>query len=188
MEDWDVVYKQVSTWDTDDVVGWIRGLDGCLSQHISQFRAHCICGVDLLKLSQQQLDYLKVSQIGHQELLLEAVELLSALENGRTRNPTIALASTLSKKTSQLISTLATQPPTKRRLSGDVEPTTLTQMERTAGVMMAAKSLINWLDRNPSSLVHDYDSFRQDVLKSSLDLCSILVSHSLFQFPLLLVT
>ena len=25
MEDWDVVYKQVSTWDTDDVVGWIRG-------------------------------------------------------------------------------------------------------------------------------------------------------------------
>jgi len=108
-------------------------------------------------------------------------------ENGRTRNPTIALASTLSKKTSQLISTLATQPPTKRRSSGDVEPTTLTQMERTAGVMMAAKSLINWLDRNPSSLVHDYDSFRQDVLKSSLDLCSILVSHSLSQCLLLLV-
>jgi len=42
MEDWDVVYKQVSTWDTDDVVGWIRGTcshkrdrrPGLLARHI----------------------------------------------------------------------------------------------------------------------------------------------------------
>lgn len=42
MEDWDVVYKQVSTWDTDDVVGWIRGTcsqkrdrrPGLLTRHI----------------------------------------------------------------------------------------------------------------------------------------------------------
>ncbi len=41
--------------------------------------------------------------------------------------------------------------------------------------MLAAKTLINWLDRNPSSLVSDYDEFRENLLKYSLQLSSILV-------------
>ena len=48
-------------------------------------------------------------------------------------------------------------------------------MEMTAGVMTAAKSLISWLERNPSSLVTDYKVFRQDILRSTLDLSNILV-------------
>lgn len=36
------------------------GLDSSLEEHIPQLLAHCICGHDLLKLSQQQLEYLKV--------------------------------------------------------------------------------------------------------------------------------
>ena len=51
-------------------------------------------------------------------------------------------------------------------------------MEMTAGVMTAAKSLISWLERNPSSFVTDYKSFKQDILRSTLDLSSILVSVS----------
>ena len=46
----------------------------------------------------------------------------------------------------------------------------------TAGAMTAANILVNWLDRNSSSLVQDYDNFRQEVLESSLDLSNILVS------------
>ena len=38
------------------------GLSDVMSAHIPQFVAHCICGNDLLKMSKQQLDYLRVSQ------------------------------------------------------------------------------------------------------------------------------
>lgn len=41
--------------------------------------------------------------------------------------------------------------------------------------MMSAKLLLNWLDRNPSSLLDDYDTFRAEVLQSALDLADILV-------------
>ena len=35
------------------------GLGDAVSEHVSQFLAHCMCGEDLLKLNQQQLEYLK---------------------------------------------------------------------------------------------------------------------------------
>lgn len=51
----------------------------------------------------------------------------------------------------------------------------LSRIDTTSGVMMAAKLLLNWLDRNPCSLVEDYDSFRNEVLMSALNLASVLV-------------
>ena len=36
------------------------GLGDAVSEHVSQFLAHCICGEDLLKLNRQRLEYLKV--------------------------------------------------------------------------------------------------------------------------------
>ena len=50
-------------------------------------------------------------------------------------------------------------------------------METAAGVMSSAKLLIHWLDHNPSSLIEDYDTFRNDVMMSALDLVAILVSE-----------
>jgi connector enhancer of kinase suppressor of Ras 2 len=99
-------YVPVSKWDNVDVCMWINGLSEMLSQHVSQFKLHSITGCDLLKLSRQQLLYLKVNQLGHQELLLEAVELLALVDNARSRQSTISLASALSKTTSQLIKAL----------------------------------------------------------------------------------
>ena len=49
-------------------------------------------------------------------------------------------------------------------------------IETTAGVMMATKLLLSWLDRNPSNLVEDYEIFRTDILESALNLASILVN------------
>lgn len=51
----------------------------------------------------------------------------------------------------------------------------LGQLETTASVMLAAKGLVNWLDRNPSPLISDYEGFRLDVLKSALELSGMLV-------------
>ena len=100
-------------------------------------------------------------------------------ENARVRNSTISLASTLSKKVSQLISALT---PGKRQVSSEdgLAEALLGQMETAAGVMSSAKLLIHWLDHNPSSLVEDYDTFRNDVMMSALDLVAILVRKMKF--------
>ena len=80
---------------------------------------------------------------------------------------------------SQLISALT---PSKRRLSTEEgqADSLLSQMETAAGVMSSAKLLIHWLDRNPSSLINDYETFRNDVMMSALDLVAILVRTCMY--------
>lgn len=60
------------------------GLDDCLQQYIKNFEREKISGDQLLRITHQELEDLGVSRIGHQELILEAVDLLCALV--RTKN------------------------------------------------------------------------------------------------------
>lgn len=55
------------------------GLDDCLQQYIKNFEREKISGDQLLRITHQELEDLGVSRIGHQELILEAVDLLCAL-------------------------------------------------------------------------------------------------------------
>ncbi|KAK3516335.1 hypothetical protein QTP70_009391 [Hemibagrus guttatus] len=55
------------------------GLDDSLQQYITSFEKEKIDGQQLLKISHQDLEELSVSRVGHQELILEAVDLLCAL-------------------------------------------------------------------------------------------------------------
>lgn len=55
------------------------GLDDSLQQYVHNFEREKINGEQLLKISHQDLEELGVSRIGHQELVLEAVDLLCAL-------------------------------------------------------------------------------------------------------------
>lgn len=55
------------------------GLDDCLQQYVCVFERGGVCGERLLRISHAELEELGVSRIGHQELILEAVDLLCAL-------------------------------------------------------------------------------------------------------------
>ena len=55
------------------------GLDDSLQQYIKNFEREKISGDQLLRITHQELEDLGVSRIGHQELILEAVDLLCAL-------------------------------------------------------------------------------------------------------------
>lgn len=55
------------------------GLDDSLQQYIPCFQQQQVNGEKLLKVSHQELLGLGVSRVGHQELVLEAVDLLCAL-------------------------------------------------------------------------------------------------------------
>ena len=94
-------------------------------------------------------------------------------EKGRSQDFTFTLASTMAKKTSQLIHVINTS---SRKKQQQLRDTIVSLRETAVSVMVAAKALINWLDRNPSSLVQDYSNFRTELLGSALDLTSIMVS------------
>lgn len=57
----------------------VAGLDDCLQQYIKNFEQEKVGGEQLLRITHQELEDLGVSRIGHQELILEAVDLLCAL-------------------------------------------------------------------------------------------------------------
>lgn len=60
-----------------------QGLDDCLQQYIKTFEREEVGGDQLLRITHQELEDLGVSRIGHQELILEAVDLLCALVSSR---------------------------------------------------------------------------------------------------------
>uniref|UniRef100_A0A8C8EDS4 Connector enhancer of kinase suppressor of ras 3 n=1 Tax=Otus sunia TaxID=257818 RepID=A0A8C8EDS4_9STRI len=71
--------EPVTRWSPKQVVDWTKGLDDCLQQYVHKFEREKINGEQLLQISHQDLEDLGISRIGHQELVLEAVDLLCAL-------------------------------------------------------------------------------------------------------------
>lgn len=72
----------------------LTGLDDCLQQYIKNFEREKVGGDQLLRITHQELEDLGVSRIGHQELILEAVDLLCALVSSHiayTIDPTSAV-------------------------------------------------------------------------------------------------
>ncbi|XP_037341760.2 connector enhancer of kinase suppressor of ras 1 isoform X1 [Pungitius pungitius] len=72
--------EPITSWSEERVGEWLRGLDAPLTQYaISEWR---LSGMDLLQLTCEDLDKLGVHKIGHQELILDAVEKLCSLTYG----------------------------------------------------------------------------------------------------------
>ncbi|XP_073682867.1 connector enhancer of kinase suppressor of ras 1 isoform X2 [Garra rufa] len=69
--------EPVTSWSDERVAEWLKGLDAPLQQY--SFSEWHLSGSDLLHLSSSRLEKLGVHKIGHQELILEAVEKLCAL-------------------------------------------------------------------------------------------------------------
>ncbi|XP_050989111.1 connector enhancer of kinase suppressor of ras 1 isoform X2 [Labeo rohita] len=69
--------EPVTSWSDERVAEWLKGLDAPLQQY--SFSEWHLSGSELLHLSSSKLEKLGVHKIGHQELILEAVEKLCAL-------------------------------------------------------------------------------------------------------------
>ncbi|XP_058255264.1 connector enhancer of kinase suppressor of ras 1 isoform X1 [Hemibagrus wyckioides] len=69
--------EHITSWSAERVSAWLRGLDPSLQQY--SFEQWHLTGLELLQLSAQRLKNLGVHKIGHQELILAAVEKLCFL-------------------------------------------------------------------------------------------------------------
>ncbi|KFP03257.1 Connector enhancer of kinase suppressor of ras 3, partial [Calypte anna] len=146
------------------------GLDDCLQQYVHKFEREKINGEQLLQISHQDLEELGISRIGHQELVLEAVDLLCALNYGLETDNMKNLVLKLRASSNNLQNYISS-----RRKSSSYDGHTsrkppnefLTSVVELIG---AAKALLAWLDRTPFTGIADFSSMKNSIIQLCLDL------------------
>ncbi|XP_059724534.1 connector enhancer of kinase suppressor of ras 1 isoform X1 [Haemorhous mexicanus] len=150
--------EPVRSWGPAQVAAWLRGLDAAVQGY--PFEAWGLSGPDLLGLDSGVLEALGVRPVGHQELLLEAVEQLCNLDTG--------LASTSLRTLTERLQELAQgiQSLVQGGLSaGDApQPPSLTLLARVIDLVGAAKELFSWLNRYLFSTLNDFSASRDIIL------------------------
>ncbi|XP_043847345.1 connector enhancer of kinase suppressor of ras 2 isoform X9 [Dromiciops gliroides] len=168
-----LIMEPVSKWSPSQVVDWMKGLDDCLQQYIKNFERERISGDQLLRITHQELEDLGVTRIGHQELILEAVDLLCALNYGLETENLKTLSHKLNASAKNLQNFII-----GRRRSGHYDGRTSRKLPNdfltsVVDLIGAAKSLLAWLDRSPFAAVTDYSLTRNSVIQLCLELTTI---------------
>ncbi|XP_032440822.1 connector enhancer of kinase suppressor of ras 3-like isoform X1 [Xiphophorus hellerii] len=164
--------EPVSGWSPQQVEDWMRGLDDSLQPYVAAFRQQRVGGQQLLRLGHQDLLALGVARVGHQELVLEAVDLLCSLNYGvesdclktlvgkmRAAHRNLSGAVTQRRKNPAYQNKNSHQP-SNQFLSAVVE------------LIAAAKSLLGWLDRSPVTSPSDFTATRSTIIQLGLELTS----------------
>ncbi|KAM4796703.1 connector enhancer of kinase suppressor of ras 2 isoform 6-T6 [Rhinophrynus dorsalis] len=168
-----LIMEPVSKWSPSQVVDWMKGLDDCLQQYIKNFEREKIAGDQLLRITHQELEELGVTRIGHQELILEAVDLLCALNYGLETENLKTLSHKLNSSAKNLQNFI-----TGRRRSGHYDGKSSRKLPNdfltsVVDLIGSAKSLLAWLDRSPFAAVTDYSVTRNNVIQLCLELTTI---------------
>uniref|UniRef100_A0A8C1KB85 Connector enhancer of kinase suppressor of Ras 2a n=1 Tax=Cyprinus carpio TaxID=7962 RepID=A0A8C1KB85_CYPCA len=148
-------------------------LPSTIWQYIKNFEREKVGGDQLLRITHQELEDLGVSRIGHQELILEAVDLLCALNYGLETENLKTLSHKLNASAKNLQNFI-----TGRRRSGHYDGRTTRKLPNdfltsVVDLIAAAKSLLAWLDRSPFAAVTDYSVTRNNVIQLCLELTTI---------------
>ncbi|XP_061609948.1 connector enhancer of kinase suppressor of ras 3 isoform X2 [Phyllopteryx taeniolatus] len=164
--------EAVSAWSPQQVLEWMTGLDDSLQQYLPAFRWQRVDGEKLLKMTHQELTTMGVVKVGHQELMLEAVDLLCALnygvesENLKTLVGKMRLAyQNLSGAVSQRRKNPTYQSNSAHRPSNDF-------LTAVVELIAAAKSLLSWMDRTPMTNASDFMSTKSTIIQLCLELTS----------------
>ncbi|XP_060097063.1 connector enhancer of kinase suppressor of ras 3 [Heteronotia binoei] len=162
--------EPVTKWSPKQVVEWTKGLDDCLQQYIQKFEQEKISGAQLLQISHQDLEELGITRIGHQELVLEAVDLLCALNYGLETDNMKNLVLKLRASSNNLQNYISI-----RRNSSNYDGNTLRKppnefLTSVVELIGSAKALLTWLDRTPFTGITDFSATKNKIIQLCLDL------------------
>uniref|UniRef100_A0A671N2L1 Uncharacterized protein n=1 Tax=Sinocyclocheilus anshuiensis TaxID=1608454 RepID=A0A671N2L1_9TELE len=151
----------------------LSGLDDCLLQYMRTFEREQITGEQLLHITHQELEELGVTRIGHQELILEAVDLLCALNYGLETENLRTLSHKLSASAKNLQNFI-----TGRRRGGHYDGRVSRRLPNdfltsVVDLIGAAKNLLAWLDRSPFVSVSEYSVLKNNIVQLCLELTTI---------------
>ncbi|CAB1444932.1 unnamed protein product [Pleuronectes platessa] len=164
--------EAVSEWSPQQVLDWIRGLDDSLQQYLPRFQQQQVDGEKLLRTTHQELLVLGVSRVGHQELLLEALDLLCALNYGVESDHLKTLVGKMRAAHHNLSGAVSQRRKNPAYHNKNSHQPTNEFLSAVVELIGAAKSLLAWLDRTPLTSPNDFTSTKGRIIQLCLELTS----------------
>uniref|UniRef100_UPI00398E72E1 connector enhancer of kinase suppressor of ras 1-like isoform X2 n=1 Tax=Pristiophorus japonicus TaxID=55135 RepID=UPI00398E72E1 len=156
--------EPINTWSPRRVSVWLQGLESSVQKY--PFDQWQVNGEQLLRLSQQDLEELGVKRIGHQELILEAVELLCALTYDlETENLKI-----LMEKLRAVSGTLQSFIVSRRKVSPGPQRSSGDLLVSVIDLLQTTKAIFSWLNRYPFICIINYSTMKKEIIRLCMEL------------------
>ncbi|KAK8730032.1 hypothetical protein OTU49_008429 [Cherax quadricarinatus] len=190
-----MAYVNVAEWSPDQVSEWLKGLDEAILPYIHYFVNNQVDGKRLLQLSPDDLPSLRVTKIGHQEIVLQAVELLRNIHYQLNQENVQYLALRLSSKARSIYNELRQTTSSfgngggsageeeegedeeegadRRNAKKRQERVSTAIIAGVADVLSSVKGLVSWLTRQPFEGQEKYDCLKSDLVELSIRLATI---------------
>ncbi|XP_061167502.1 CNK3/IPCEF1 fusion protein-like isoform X2 [Saccostrea echinata] len=164
-------------WSANQVADWLKGLDDVIQQYVAHFKDKDINGKKLLLLTHYDLEKIGVHKLGHQELILEAVDLLRSLRYDYETENLQSLALQLGCKARSLFNevqprNLENDPNMANNSHTKPHHMTVDILSSVADLIITLKCVIQWLDRAPFEKIYDMVLLRNTLVKLGIDLIS----------------
>ncbi|XP_018336617.1 uncharacterized protein LOC108745062 isoform X2 [Agrilus planipennis] len=160
-----MAYVNVKDWSTEQVTDWLKGLDSSVAPYIKSFLNNEVKGHQLLSLRSDDLEHLGVLTLGHQEIILEAVEHLRNFHYELDRENLQMLALKLSCAANSLSKSLPIT-------DDDCKMVPTQIMSDVHTVIQAAKPLVCWLDRSPFYGDKTYMDIKSQLLQLAFEMAT----------------
>ncbi|XP_064627242.1 CNK3/IPCEF1 fusion protein-like isoform X2 [Lineus longissimus] len=166
-------------WSCEQVAEWFRGLDDVILPYVHFFLNGSINGRKLLSLIPNDLERLGISKIGHQEIILEAIDLLSALhftlESDNLQSISLKV-SCRSKSLYNELKNVRSNPPYPYHKRHSVRI-----LSAVTYVLQASKDMLAWMQKSPFDSGNEYPLVRETVMKLSTEIISAAQNDSLIK-------
>ncbi|XP_007893065.2 connector enhancer of kinase suppressor of ras 1 isoform X2 [Callorhinchus milii] len=156
--------EAISSWDPSRVSHWLQGLEDSVQHY--PFAQWQVNGEQLLRLSPQELEELGVTRVGHQELILEAVELLCALTYDLERENLKALM----EKMRAVSVSVQTCIMSRRKVFAGAKRTPTDLLLLVMDLLQATKAIFSWLNRYPFLCIVDYSTVKRRIIQLCMEL------------------
>ncbi|XP_030369323.1 uncharacterized protein LOC115620286 [Scaptodrosophila lebanonensis] len=161
-----MAYINIAEWTPDQVTDWIKGLDDSMKGYLYEFSKHEISGRVLLNIRPYELENLGMKAIGHQEIVLDAVENLRNFHYHLKDDNLQFMALQVGVAARNLHRELAKN----HADSTKIDTRTLHDITRTIATI---KPLIGSLERSPFRQQDMYCEYCSNVLRCGLELATI---------------
>ncbi|GFN80866.1 connector enhancer of kinase suppressor of ras 2 [Plakobranchus ocellatus] len=175
---------QFEHWDENDVADWLKGLDDAVHQYIPSFIQEQLCGKKLLMLSHSDLEKLGVVKLGHQELILEGVDLLKSLrytfETENLQHLALQLGCKARSLHNEILARGGENDPNRANVqSGRARrQLSVSILSAVCDITSTMKTLTSWLDRAPFETIHGISLLRNSLVKLGLELVTVAQKES----------
>uniref|UniRef100_A0A0A1WLL9 Connector enhancer of kinase suppressor of ras 3 n=1 Tax=Zeugodacus cucurbitae TaxID=28588 RepID=A0A0A1WLL9_ZEUCU len=160
-----MAYINVVEWTTDQVTDWLKGLDESMEHYIRSFTNNEVGGRQLLNIRPYELEQLGMYSIGHQEIVLEAVENLRNFYYNLDKENLQFMALHVATAAHSLHRQLVTHSD-----SSKIETQILSDITRTIGTI---KPLIGWLERAPFQGQVQFTEICKNLLRLGLEMATM---------------